>query len=89
MGCPLIRALTVRHLAEQAYTDILRRLARAYEPYPLVPMRRLPIAIKSSISTCAKLMRNAIWKPWVEHYRRRIVALDGWSTTQQTQPGIL
>jgi hypothetical protein len=31
----LIRALTVRHLVEQACTDILRRLARAYGPYPL------------------------------------------------------
>ncbi len=41
MGCPLIRALTVRHLAEQAYTDILRRLARAYEPYPLVPNEKI------------------------------------------------
>ncbi len=30
-----IRALTVRHLVEQACTDILRRLPRAYGPYPL------------------------------------------------------
>jgi alkylation response protein AidB-like acyl-CoA dehydrogenase len=30
-----IRALTVRHLVEQACTDILRRLTRAYGPYPL------------------------------------------------------
>jgi alkylation response protein AidB-like acyl-CoA dehydrogenase len=29
------RALTVRHLIEQACTDILRRLTRAYGPYPL------------------------------------------------------
>lgn len=29
------RALTVRHLVEQASTDILRRLTRAYGPYPL------------------------------------------------------
>ena len=29
------RALTVRHLVEQACTDILRRLVRAYGPYPL------------------------------------------------------
>ena len=28
-------ALTVRHLVEQACTDVLRRLARAYGPYPL------------------------------------------------------
>jgi len=31
----LIRALTVRHLVEQACTDILRRLPRAYGPHPL------------------------------------------------------
>lgn len=30
-----IRARTVRHLVEQAATDILRRLPRAYGPYPL------------------------------------------------------
>ncbi len=29
------RALTVRHLVEQACTDILHRFARAYGPYPL------------------------------------------------------
>ncbi|WP_233581425.1 acyl-CoA dehydrogenase family protein [Acidipila sp. EB88] len=32
-GC--VRALTVRHLVEQAATDMLRRLPRAYGPYPL------------------------------------------------------
>jgi len=31
----LIRALTVRHLVEQACTDVLRRLPRAYGPHPL------------------------------------------------------
>ena len=31
----IIRALTVRHLVEQACTDVLRRLPRAYGPYPL------------------------------------------------------
>ena len=31
----MIRALTVRHLVEQACTDVLRRLPRAYGPYPL------------------------------------------------------
>jgi hypothetical protein len=30
-----VRALTVRHLIEQASTEILRRFARAYGPYPL------------------------------------------------------
>lgn len=30
-----IRALTLRHLVEQACTDVLRRLPRAYGPYPL------------------------------------------------------
>lgn len=30
-----VRALRVRHLVEQLCTDILRRLARAYGPYPL------------------------------------------------------
>ena len=30
-----VRALKVRHLIEQACTDILRRFARAYGPYPL------------------------------------------------------
>jgi alkylation response protein AidB-like acyl-CoA dehydrogenase len=30
-----VRALTVRHLVEQAATDVLRRLVRAYGPYPL------------------------------------------------------
>jgi alkylation response protein AidB-like acyl-CoA dehydrogenase len=30
-----VRALTVRHLVEQACTDVLRRLPRAYGPYPL------------------------------------------------------
>ena len=29
------RALTVRHLVEQACTEVLRRLARAYGPHPL------------------------------------------------------
>lgn len=29
------RALTIRHLVEQACTEILRRFARAYGPYPL------------------------------------------------------
>ena len=32
---PSSRALTVRHLVEQASTDILRRLTRAFGPYPL------------------------------------------------------
>ena len=31
----LVLALTVRHLVEQASTDVLRRLARAYGPHPL------------------------------------------------------
>jgi alkylation response protein AidB-like acyl-CoA dehydrogenase len=31
----LVRALTVRHLIEQACTDILRRLPRAYGPHPV------------------------------------------------------
>lgn len=31
-----VRALTVRHLIEQACTDILRRFLRAYGPHPLV-----------------------------------------------------
>jgi alkylation response protein AidB-like acyl-CoA dehydrogenase len=31
----MIRALTVRHLVEQACTDVLRRLPRAYGPHPL------------------------------------------------------
>jgi alkylation response protein AidB-like acyl-CoA dehydrogenase len=31
----LVRALTLRHLVEQACTDILRRLPRAYGPHPL------------------------------------------------------
>jgi alkylation response protein AidB-like acyl-CoA dehydrogenase len=31
----LMLALTVRHLVEQASTDVLRRLARAYGPHPL------------------------------------------------------
>ncbi len=31
----LMRALTVRHLVEQACTEILRRFARAYGPHPL------------------------------------------------------
>jgi hypothetical protein len=31
----MIRALTIRHLVEQACTDVLRRLPRAYGPYPL------------------------------------------------------
>lgn len=31
-----VRALRVRHLVEQLCTDILRRLPRAYGPYPLV-----------------------------------------------------
>ena len=30
-----VRALRVRHLVEQAATDILRRLTRALGPYPL------------------------------------------------------
>jgi hypothetical protein len=30
-----IRALAVRHVIEQACTDVLRRLARAYGPHPL------------------------------------------------------
>jgi alkylation response protein AidB-like acyl-CoA dehydrogenase len=30
-----VRALTVRHLVEQTCTDILRRFARAYGPFPL------------------------------------------------------
>jgi len=29
------RALTVRHLVEQACTEVLRRLPRAYGPHPL------------------------------------------------------
>ena len=31
----VMRALTVRHLVEQAATDVLRRIPRAYGPYPL------------------------------------------------------
>ena len=30
-----VRALTMRHLIEQAATDVLRRFARAYGPQPL------------------------------------------------------
>jgi hypothetical protein len=30
-----IRALTLRHLVEQASTEVLRRLPRAYGPHPL------------------------------------------------------
>jgi hypothetical protein len=30
-----VRALTVRHVVEQQCTDILRRFARAYGPFPL------------------------------------------------------
>jgi alkylation response protein AidB-like acyl-CoA dehydrogenase len=30
-----MRALSVRHIVEQGCTDIVRRLARAYGPYPL------------------------------------------------------
>jgi alkylation response protein AidB-like acyl-CoA dehydrogenase len=31
----VVRALTVRHLVEQACTDVLHRIARAYGPHPL------------------------------------------------------
>jgi hypothetical protein len=31
----IVRALAIRHLIEQACTDVLRRLARAYGPHPL------------------------------------------------------
>jgi hypothetical protein len=34
-GAAQVRALTVRHLVEQACTDTLRRFARAYGPQPL------------------------------------------------------
>jgi alkylation response protein AidB-like acyl-CoA dehydrogenase len=34
-GSAVVRALTVRHLVEQACTDVLRRLPRAYGPHPL------------------------------------------------------
>jgi hypothetical protein len=34
-GDGIVRALTVRHLVEQACTDVLRRLPRAYGPFPL------------------------------------------------------
>ena len=37
----LVRALTVRHLIEQACTDVLRRLPRAYGPYPLAMDERV------------------------------------------------
>jgi alkylation response protein AidB-like acyl-CoA dehydrogenase len=30
-----VRALSLRHLVEQACTDIMRRLVRAYGPYPI------------------------------------------------------
>ncbi len=30
-----VRALTVRHIVEQQCTDVLRRFARAYGPFPL------------------------------------------------------
>ena len=35
VGAAHLRALTVRHLVEQGSTEILRRFARAYGPYPL------------------------------------------------------
>lgn len=35
VGAAQMRALTVRHIVEQGCTDVLRRLARAYGPYPL------------------------------------------------------
>jgi hypothetical protein len=34
-GDGMMRALTVRHLVEQACTEVLRRLPRAYGPFPL------------------------------------------------------
>jgi hypothetical protein len=34
-GYGMLRALTVRHLVEQACTEVLRRLPRAYGPFPL------------------------------------------------------
>ena len=34
-GDGMVRALTVRHLVEQACTEVLRRLPRAYGPFPL------------------------------------------------------
>jgi alkylation response protein AidB-like acyl-CoA dehydrogenase len=38
-----IRALSVRHLVEQACTDILRRLPRAYGPHPLAMDKEVSI----------------------------------------------
>jgi hypothetical protein len=37
----IVRALTVRHLIEQACTEVLRRLARAYGPHPLAMDERI------------------------------------------------
>jgi alkylation response protein AidB-like acyl-CoA dehydrogenase len=39
-----MRALKVRHLVEQAATDVLRRLVRAYGPYPLAFVE--PVALQ-------------------------------------------
>lgn len=40
------RALTVRHLIEQACSDILRRLPRAYGPYPLAMDEEIALRYK-------------------------------------------
>jgi hypothetical protein len=37
----LVRALTVRHLVEQACTDILRRFLRAYGPHPIAMNKKV------------------------------------------------
>lgn len=37
----IVRALSVRHLIEQACTDILRRLSRAYGPYPIAMDKKI------------------------------------------------
>lgn len=58
----LIRALTVRHLVEQAATDILRRLPRAYGPHPLAMNEKSLDATRSWIYIFVSLMPNEIWK---------------------------
>jgi hypothetical protein len=56
-----IRALTLRHVVEQACTDVLRRIARAYGPRPLAfdcdISRRY-----QELDMFGNLMANAIWR---------------------------
>jgi hypothetical protein len=64
-------ALTVRHLVEQACTDILRRLPRAYGPHPLAMNEEISRRYQEVDLYVGNRMPSGIWNLWATCRRWR------------------